>query len=74
MNNNASNSNFSALASQLQFYGYISEWSVNYTHFTENMVPIRCSVSVTFTMRRRPPRPPTALTSGATRTRRATGT
>ncbi len=50
MNNNASNSNFSALASQLRFYGYISEWSVQYTHFTENMVPIRCSISVNFTM------------------------
>lgn len=50
MNNNATNFNFNALASQLGFYGYISEWSVQYTHFTQNMVPIRCSVSVNFTM------------------------
>jgi hypothetical protein len=35
---------------QLAFYGYISEWSVNYAHWTANMVPIRCVVSVTFTM------------------------
>jgi hypothetical protein len=50
MNQNASNTNFNAIGSQMAFYGYISEWTVNYTHFTVNMVPIRASVTVTFTM------------------------
>ncbi len=33
---------------------------MNYTHFTENMVPIRCSVSVTFTMLPTPATPNSA--------------
>lgn len=35
---------------QLAFFGYIAEWSVQYTHWTTNMVPIRCVISVSFTM------------------------
>lgn len=31
-------------------YGFISEWSVEYTHWTTSMVPIRAVVSVSFTM------------------------
>lgn len=50
MFSNPKSSNFNALASQLAFYGYISEWSVEYTHWTSNMVPIRAVVSVNFTM------------------------
>lgn len=42
--------NFNAVNNQLAFFGYISNWSVQYTHFTANMVPIRCVISVTFTM------------------------
>jgi hypothetical protein len=42
--------NFQAIDNQMQFYGYISEWSVQYTHFTAKMIPIRCAISVTFTM------------------------
>lgn len=33
-----------------QFFGYISEWSVQYTHFTQYNVPVRCVVSVSFIM------------------------
>lgn len=50
MNQNVNSANFNAVGSQLSFYGYISEWSVTYTHWTSNMVPIRCSISVNFTM------------------------
>ena len=41
---------FGAVSTQLAYYGFISEWSVEYTHWTTNMIPIRCAVSVTFTM------------------------
>jgi hypothetical protein len=30
--------NFQAIQNQLYFYGYVSEWSVEYTHFTAAMV------------------------------------
>lgn len=33
-----------------QFYGYISYWDVQYTHFTATMVPIRCVVDITYTL------------------------
>lgn len=56
MNQNVNSSNFNAVGSQLAFYGFISEWSVTYTHWTSNMVPIRCSVSVSFTMLPNPPK------------------
>lgn len=39
-----------ALNAQLKYYGYISDWSVTYTHWTESMVPIRGSIDVNFTM------------------------
>lgn len=42
--------NNTAVGQQLAYYGFISGWSVNYTHFTVNMVPIRCTVDVSFTM------------------------
>jgi hypothetical protein len=53
--NGAGNVNLGALASQLNYYGFISEWSPTYTHWTSNMVPIRASISVTFTMLPQPP-------------------
>jgi len=34
----------------MAFYGFISEWSVEYTHWTLNRVPIRCAILVAFTM------------------------
>ena len=49
-NTGSVSANNNAISQQLAFYGYISEWSVQYTHFTVNMVPIRCVVTVTFTM------------------------
>jgi hypothetical protein len=55
IDNGAGNVNLGALASQLNYYGFISEWSPTYTHWTSNMVPIRASISVTFTMLPTPP-------------------
>lgn len=55
MNQNASNFNFNAIQTQMAYYGFISEWTPTYTHFTVNMVPIRASVDVTFTMLPNPP-------------------
>jgi hypothetical protein len=43
------------MASQLNYYGFISEWSPTYTHWTTSMIPIRASVDVTFTMLPQPP-------------------
>lgn len=34
----------------LNYYGYINEWSVQYTHFTQFNVPMRCVISVNWTM------------------------
>ena len=49
----------------LQYYGYINEWSVQYTHFTQFNVPMRCVISVNFTMLPNPnSAPPTAPGSG----------
>ena len=42
-------------AASSRYYGFISEWSVTYTHWTTNMVPIRAAVSITFTMLPDPP-------------------
>lgn len=70
MNGNASSSNFNAIKNGLQFYGFISEWSVNYTHFTSSMVPIRAAVSVNFTML---PTPPTATQTAVWKDLKALG-
>lgn len=45
-------------ANNLWYYGYISEWDVTVTHWTQYMVPMRCVIDVTFTML------PTPQTSG----------
>jgi hypothetical protein len=34
----------------LSFYGYISEWDVQVTHWNQQMTPMRCVVDITFTM------------------------
>lgn len=34
----------------INYYGYISEWDVTYTHFTQFMVPMRCVLDITFNM------------------------
>jgi hypothetical protein len=54
-NSPGSSANNNAIAQQLAYYGYVSEWTPTYTHFTANMVPIRCSIDVTFTMLPNPP-------------------
>jgi hypothetical protein len=33
-----------------QFYGYVDSWDVQYTHYTNLMVPIRCVVDVEYTL------------------------
>ena len=38
------------VANGLNYYGYINEWSVQYTHFTQFNVPMRCVISVNWTM------------------------
>jgi hypothetical protein len=50
-----SSANNNAVGQQLAYYGFVSEWTPTYTHWTANMVPIRCSIDVTFTMLPNPP-------------------
>jgi hypothetical protein len=33
-----------------QFYGYVDSWDVQYTHYTADMVPIRCVVDIEYTL------------------------
>lgn len=40
----------SAVSNGLMYYGYINEWSVQYTHWTQQNVPMRCVISVNWTM------------------------
>jgi hypothetical protein len=42
------------------YYGYVDSWDVTYTHFTQDMVPMRCSCDVSFTLW-----PPPAQVAGA---------
>lgn len=39
-----------ALANQLGYYGFISSWDVTYTAFSQNMVPMRCSMDIAFNL------------------------
>lgn len=34
----------------LSYFGYVSEWDVTITHWTQFMVPMRCVINITFTM------------------------
>jgi len=36
--------------SGLSYYGYVDSWDVSYTHFTQDMVPVRAVVDVSFTL------------------------
>lgn len=38
----------------VRYYGYINEWDVTYTHWTQNMIPMRCVVDVSWTMLPKP--------------------
>lgn len=40
----------SNITNNLMYYGYVSEWSVQYTHWTQYNVPFRAVISVNFTM------------------------
>jgi hypothetical protein len=42
--------NYGAVNYQLTYFGYISSFSVQYTHWSNSMIPLRCVVSVSFTM------------------------
>lgn len=55
MYDNKNSTNWNAVGSQLSYYGFISEWTVNITHWTANMVPIRASIDITMTMLANPP-------------------
>jgi hypothetical protein len=33
----------------ISYYGYVDSWSVEYTHFTVNMIPLRAVVDISFT-------------------------
>lgn len=37
-----------ALQNQLAYYGFVSGWDVNYTAFTQEMVPYRATMDITF--------------------------
>jgi hypothetical protein len=41
---------FGALDSNLNYYGYVTDFTVTYTHFTQYMVPMRCEVDVDFAL------------------------
>lgn len=45
----------------LKYYGYIDSWSVDYTHFSQYMIPMRCAVTISFTLIP----PPQANTTGS---------
>lgn len=54
------------VANGLTYYGFINEWSVQYTHFTQFNVPMRCVISVNWTMMPMPntqPPAPAAVTT-----------
>lgn len=41
---------FAAKGQGLSYYGYCDSWEVTYTHFTQEMIPMRCSVNISFTL------------------------
>lgn len=51
----------------LSYYGYISEWDCQVTHWTQYMVPMRCVININFTMLP-PPVNPTNKNSGGNTT------
>jgi hypothetical protein len=50
----------------LSYYGYISEWDVTVTHWTQYMVPMRCEIDVYFTMLPPPSSPSNSNPTGDT--------
>lgn len=37
-------------ATGLQYYGYVADWSVQVTHWTQYMVPMRCVINIDFAL------------------------
>lgn len=40
---------FSTPDAGIKYYGYIDSWDTTYTHFTTDMIPMRCEVDISFT-------------------------
>lgn len=38
------------ISTNLSYYGYISEWDVQITHWSNFMIPMRCVINISFTM------------------------
>lgn len=55
----------SLLGGTSQYYGYVEEWDVQYTHYTSFMVPIRCVVDISYTLLPIPSAAAAEYTSGA---------
>jgi hypothetical protein len=34
----------------LKYYGYIDSWEVQFTHFSQGMIPMRCVVDISFSL------------------------
>jgi len=68
---------FGAPGQALQYYGYIDSWDVQYTHFAQDMVPMRAVVDISFTLlpppSARAPDPGAATTAAQQATNPTTG-
>ena len=40
----------SVVGGNTSYFGYINEWSVQYTHWTQYNIPMRCVIDISFTM------------------------
>lgn len=49
----------------LTYYGYVSGWDVQYTHFAQNMVPMRAVIDVSYTLLPPQPKVSNAAAKGA---------
>lgn len=54
---------FGGSKSSMWFYGYVSEWDVTVTHWTQFMIPMRCVINITFTLMPTPAKPKPVSTS-----------
>jgi hypothetical protein len=41
---------FSGPGTALSFYGFINSWDVTYTHFNQNMIPMRCVADISWNL------------------------
>jgi hypothetical protein len=56
---------FGAPQASICYYGVVSSWDVQYTHFAQNMVPMRCVIDVSYTLL---PPPTTSVAKDASAT------